>query len=68
MTKKEKQNIITAWNEIEEAQQSFKHLIELLNGVAEEAFMKALNDRLNKALDILGNYFTNDEAQHFLDY
>lgn len=61
MTSNEKQDIISAWNEIEEVLQNFN-----LNtkGFAET---KAVSEaRLKEAMELLGLHFTDQEAIDFV--
>ena len=60
MTKREKENIISAWNETEET-------LESLNTLDNEEIIScldALKTRLTIAVDLLGELFTDEEAKN----
>ena len=64
MTKKEKARTISAWNEIEEALTSLNQL----NDDEISSRIKAIRVRLVVALDLLGEHFTDEEAQAHTGY
>lgn len=64
MTRKEKQDIISAWDEVEEAHCS---LDSLSNEDIIEC-MPSIKQRLENAMGLLGEYFTDEEAKEHLGY
>ena len=64
MTKREKAKTISAWNEIEEALTSLTQL----NDDEILSCLDAIKMRLTVALDLLGEHFTDNEAQAHIGY
>jgi len=65
MTNKEKNDIISAWNEIEESIQNLDVSINAKTICkADKAILEYTQKRLKKALELLGEHFTDDEAQY----
>ena len=64
MNEKEKQDIIEAWDEIEEAHCS-------LDSLSNEDIIEcvhSIKQRLANAMALLGEYFTDKESKEHLDY
>ena len=62
MTNKQKTDVLFAWNEVEETITSLNELsdVELINN------REALRERLNIALELLGNYVTENDVADLL--
>lgn len=54
----EKQDVISAWNEIEEVLQNFDLSKSDFNSCKDASI-----ERLKRALELLGDHFTDEEAQ-----
>ena len=64
MIKQEKQDIISAWDEVEEAHCS-------LDSLSNEDIIEcipSIKQRLKNAMGLLGEYFTDEEAQAHTGY
>lgn len=65
MTKQEKEDIISAWNEVETVQTELSHW----NGRCDSSYYSMFSDweqRLQRTLDLLGDYFTDNEAENHI--
>ena len=64
MKNKEKEDVIKAWDEVEEAHCS-------LDSLSNEDIIECIHSikqRLENAMNILGEYFTDDEAKNQIGY
>lgn len=61
MTINEKRSVISAWNQIEEVLQNFD-----LNAKDFNATRAVSESRLKEAMELLGDHFTDEEAQELV--
>jgi len=67
MNKKEKEDIIHSWNEVEEAIQNIVWLESSTELDKEQkTVIGGIAKRLQEALDTLGDYFTDEESQAYM--